>query len=49
MVYAGTVMQIKMLDHLIIGDNRYFSFAGAGMIQKCESDLQKFKMNESTL
>lgn len=49
LVYAGTVMQIKVLDHLIIGDNRYFSFAGAGMIEKCEAELLKFKMNESSL
>jgi DNA repair protein RadC len=49
LVYATTAMQIKILDHIIIGDNQYFSFAGAGMIQKCEADLLKFKMNESPL
>ncbi|MEK7812174.1 MAG: JAB domain-containing protein, partial [Candidatus Desantisbacteria bacterium] len=29
---AGNVMQVKMLDHLIIGDNQYYSFADNGEI-----------------
>jgi len=29
---AGKLMGIKMLDHIIIGDGRYFSFADEGMI-----------------
>jgi DNA repair protein RadC len=39
MVFAGAVMQIKVLDHIIIGDNRYFSFADAGLIGKAEAAL----------
>ena len=27
---AGNVMRVKMLDHLIIGDNQYHSFADSG-------------------
>lgn len=27
---AGSVMQVKILDHLIIGDNQYYSFADSG-------------------
>ncbi|MEA3475574.1 MAG: JAB domain-containing protein [Candidatus Cloacimonadota bacterium] len=27
-------MQIKILDHIIIGDNKYFSFADEGLIEK---------------
>lgn len=27
---AGALLQIKMLDHIIIGDNRFYSFADAG-------------------
>jgi len=27
---AGSVMQVKILDHLIIGDNQYHSFADSG-------------------
>jgi DNA repair protein RadC len=29
---AGTVLQIKTLDHIIIGNNKYFSFADKGLI-----------------
>lgn len=32
LVSAGKVMQIKILDHIIIGDNQYFSFADKGML-----------------
>jgi len=34
LVFAGNIMQIKVLDHIIVGDNRYFSFADAGLIQE---------------
>ena len=32
LVSAGEVMQVKILDHIIIGDNRYYSFADEGLI-----------------
>ena len=32
LVFAAGTVQIKILDHLIIGNNRYFSFAGEGLI-----------------
>ena len=31
---AASIMQIKVLDHIIIGENRYFSFAGEGLIEE---------------
>jgi len=34
LVFAGNIMQIKVLDHIIIGDNDYFSFADKGLIEK---------------
>ena len=37
LVYAGSVMQIKILDHIIIGDNRFYSLAGDRMIEKFET------------
>jgi DNA repair protein RadC len=43
LVYAGNVMQIRLLDHLIIGENKFFSFAGEGLIQKCETELMNRK------
>ena len=44
LVYAGSVMQIKVLDHIIIGDNKYFSFAGEGLIERCEMEIMRLKM-----
>jgi DNA repair protein RadC len=32
LVFAARVVQIKVLDHVIIGRNRYFSFADQGLI-----------------
>jgi DNA repair protein RadC len=39
LVFAGNIMQIKVLDHIVIGDNRYFSFADAGLIGQYNSDF----------
>jgi DNA repair protein RadC len=33
LVFAANIMQLKVLDHIIIGDNRYFSFADHGLIE----------------
>jgi DNA repair protein RadC len=44
LVYAGRILQIKVLDHIIIGDNRYFSFAGSGLIEQYEIDFLTLKM-----
>ena len=32
LVFAARVVQIRVLDHIIIGNNRYFSFADQGLI-----------------
>jgi len=37
LVYAGRIMRIKVLDHIIIGDNRFYSFAGEGLIEEYET------------
>lgn len=37
LVFAANVMQIKVLDHIIIGNNRYFSFADQGLIEDYET------------
>jgi DNA repair protein RadC len=34
---AGKLMEIKVLDHVIIGDDKYYSFAREGFL--CNSDL----------
>jgi DNA repair protein RadC len=44
LVYAGGIMRIKVLDHIIIGENRYFSFAGEGLIEQYELDFLNLKL-----
>jgi len=44
LVFAGNIMQIKVLDHIIIGDNRYFSFAGEGLIEEYQMDFLNLKL-----
>lgn len=44
LVYAGSIMQIRVLDHIIIGNNRYFSFAGEGLIEQYELDFLNLKI-----
>ena len=44
LVFAGGTVQIKILDHLIIGNNRYYSFAGDGLISQYEMDFLGLKM-----
>jgi DNA repair protein RadC len=39
LVYAGRIMQVRVADHIIIGDNRYFSFAGEGLVGEYELDF----------
>jgi DNA repair protein RadC len=43
LVYASSIMQIKVLDHIIIGDNTYFSFAGEGLIEEYALDFLSLK------
>ena len=37
---ACKFLEIKVLDHIIIGDNKYFSMADAGMIKEFENKLK---------
>lgn len=34
LVFAGRIMRIKVLDHIVIGDGTYFSFADEGLIKR---------------
>lgn len=36
LVIAGKAMQIRVLDHVIIGDDKYYSFADEGLIEKSQ-------------
>ena len=44
LVYAAAILQVKVLDHVIIGDNRYFSFAVEGLIEQYELDFLGLKV-----
>jgi DNA repair protein RadC len=44
LVYASRIMQLKVLDHIIIGNNKYFSFAGEGLIEEYELDFLNLKL-----
>ena len=43
LVYTGSIMHIRVLDHIIIGDNRFYSFAGQGLIKEYELDFLSLK------
>lgn len=43
LVFASATMQMKVLDHIIIGNNRYFSFADHGLIEDYEFLFQDLK------
>jgi len=36
LVLAANIMQIRVLDHIIVGENEYFSFADKGLIEEFE-------------
>jgi DNA repair protein RadC len=40
LVFAARVIQIKVLDHIIIGNNRYFSFADQGLIDAYDLEFR---------
>ncbi len=40
LVFAARIVQIKVLDHIIIGNNRYFSFADEGLIEGYDMDFR---------
>ncbi|MCK4364014.1 MAG: DNA repair protein RadC [Candidatus Aminicenantes bacterium] len=46
LVFAANVMQLKVLDHIIIGNNCYFSFADEGMIEDYDIMFQDFNKRD---
>jgi DNA repair protein RadC len=43
LVFAGNIMHIRVLDHIIIGNDRYYSFAAEGLIEEYETDFLNLK------
>jgi DNA repair protein RadC len=42
---SAKAMQIQVLDHIIIGDNRYYSFASQGLIEKYTAEIDRLGMD----
>ncbi len=47
LIAASNTMQIKVLDHIIIGDNRYFSFADEGLIEEYNLNFLSLKRDKN--
>jgi len=47
LVYGGKIMQLRVLDHIIIGDNKYYSFTGEGLIEEYETDFLNLMLKGS--
>jgi DNA repair protein RadC len=43
LVFAAQVIQLKVLDHIIIGNNSYFSFADQGLIEEYSLRYHEFQ------
>lgn len=46
LVFAANIMQLKVLDHIIIGNNCYFSFADEGLLDEYDIMFQDFKRRD---
>ncbi len=44
LVFMGMILQIRVLDHIVIGKNTYFSFADEGLIEKYEDNFLNLKI-----
>lgn len=41
-ILGGLLLQLRILDHLIIGKDAYYSFAEEGLIEELEREVRKF-------
>ena len=46
LVFIGNILQLKVLDHIIIAGDKYFSFADDGLIEKYEDNFLNLKIKE---
>jgi DNA repair protein RadC len=42
LVFSAKVMQLKVLDHIVIGNDQYFSFADSGLLESYSIMFQSF-------
>jgi len=43
-VFSGAIIRIRVLDHIVIGGDKYFSFAAEGLIEKYQTDFLNLKI-----
>jgi DNA repair protein RadC len=48
LILASSVMNLRVLDHLIIGNDSHYSFAAQGLIQKYETEVDGMKRRGGT-
>jgi DNA repair protein RadC len=44
LVFMGGIIEVKVLDHIIIGGNKYFRFADEGLIAKYEDNFLNLRI-----
>jgi len=44
LVYVGKIMQMKVVDHIIIGNDRYYSFVDEGLIEEYGMDFLNLRL-----
>ena len=44
LVFAGMIIQMRLLDHVIFGKDSFFSFANEGLIDEYEAEFQELKL-----
>jgi len=44
LVYVGRIIQMKVVDHIIIGNDRYYSFADEGLIEEYGMDFLNLRL-----
>lgn len=42
LVYCGQLLNVKVLDHVIVGKEKYYSYADVGIIEEYEMEATKF-------
>jgi len=47
LIFAAGLMQIEVLDHVIIGNNKYFSFADEGLIEEYNLNFLSLKKEKN--
>ena len=47
LIMAAEAVGLKILDHIVIGDNKYYSFSGEGLTERYEADFKMLKLRNS--